>query len=136
MENCIFCKIVAGEIPSDKIYEDDSVVAFLDVKPVSRGHVLVIPKKHSSDLLSADDATLLDLMPKVKKVAIALVKAVNAHGINISANNGAASGQIIFHLHFHLIPRFTNDSLTPWPHKDSEPKTRALLAEEIKKQLA
>jgi histidine triad (HIT) family protein len=96
----------------------------------------VVPKKHSEDLLTADDAVLADLLPKVKKIAKGLVKAVNAQGINISANNGAASGQIIFHLHFHLIPRFSNDALQPWPHHDSEPKTRAELAELIKKNLS
>lgn len=133
--DCIFCKIIKKEIPSDIVYEDDSVVAFLDIKPVSRGHVLVVPKEHSSDFLSAPDEVLENLGPKVKKVAAALVKAVNAAGINISTNNGAAAGQVIFHLHFHLIPRFSNDNLPPWPHKDSEAKTRAEIAEAIKKNL-
>ena len=133
--DCIFCKIIANEIPSDKVYEDDNVVAFLDIKPVSRGHVLVVPKKHSADLLSVDDETLGVLMPIVKKIGQATMDAVNAQGINITTNNGAASGQVIFHLHFHLIPRFSNDNLTPWPHHDSEQKTRTEIAEAVRKQL-
>ena len=135
MTGCLFCKIIVGEIPSDKVYEDDSVLAFLDIKPVGRGHVLVVPKAHTSDLLSADDEVLKDLIPKVKKIAQATMKAVNASAINVSTNNGAASGQIIFHLHFHLIPRFSNDGLSAWPHHDSESKTRAEIAELIKKNL-
>ena len=74
-------------------------------------------------------------MPKVKKIARALIKAVNADAINISSNNGAASGQIIFHLHFHLIPRFQQDGLVGWAHQESEPKTRVELAEQIRKNL-
>ena len=134
-EKCIFCKIIAGEIPSDKIYEDDSVLAFMDIRPVGRGHVLVLPKKHTADLLSADDEILRDLMPKVKRIGVAAMEAVNAQAINISTNNGAASGQIIFHLHFHLIPRFSNDNLFPWPHHESEPQTRAEIAKKIKENL-
>ena len=132
--NCIFCRIIAGEIPSEKVYEDDSVMAFLDIKPVSRGHVLVIPKNHSADLLSADNETLKDLMPKVKQISQAVMKAVNAQGINVSTNNGAAAGQIIFHLHFHLIPRYSKDGLPPWPHHEVELKTRTELAEKIKEK--
>lgn len=135
MEDCIFCKIIAGEIPSEKVYEDEQVLAFLDIKPVNRGHLLVVPKIHSTDLLSVEDEVLKDMMPKVKKIGAAAMKAMNAQGINISTNNGKAAGQIIFHLHFHLIPRFSNDNLPPWPHHDSEPKTRAELAAQIKKLL-
>jgi len=132
---CIFCKIINKEIPSDIIYEDDSVVAFMDVRPVSRGHALVVPKKHSADFFDADEATLERLMPSVQKIAKALSTAVNAAGINITTNNGAAAGQVIFHLHFHLIPRFSNDGLKPWPHHEAEPKTRAEVAEAVKKLL-
>lgn len=134
-EQCIFCKIVNKEIPSDIVYEDDSVVAFLDLHPVSRGHTLVVPKKHTPDFLSTEDQVLEDLIPKINKVASAVMQAVNADGINISTNHGAAAGQVIFHLHFHLIPRFSNDKLQPWPHGESEPKSRAEIAQEIKKLL-
>jgi histidine triad (HIT) family protein len=135
MTDCVFCKIISGEIPADKIYEDDSVVAFLDIKPVSRGHTLVVPKKHTNDFLSTDDETLKGLIVKVKKIADAVMLGVGAQGINVSTNHGAAAGQIIFHLHYHLIPRFSNDSLPPWPHQDSEAKTRSEIASEIKKRI-
>ena len=85
--------------------------------------------------MSTDDDTLKDIIPKVKKISQALKTAMNAQGINITSNNGAAAGQVVFHLHFHLIPRFQNDGLKPWVHHDSEPKTRSELAELIKKQL-
>ena len=131
--NCIFCKIAGGAIPCDKIYEDNASLAFLDLRPVSKGHALVIPKAHSADFLSSNDEVLAELMPKVKKIGQALMKAVNAQGINITSNNGPAAGQVVFHLHFHLIPRFNSDGLVQWPHHDSEPKTRAELANLIKK---
>ncbi len=135
MTDCIFCKIINKEIPSDIIYEDDSTIAILDIRPVGRGHALVIPKAHSADFMSTGDQVLGMINLKVKKVAQALVKTLNASGINITTNNGAAAGQVIFHLHFHLIPRFSSDGLVPWPHHESEPKTRKELAEAIKKQL-
>mgnify|MGYP001585061865 CR=1 FL=1 len=135
MNNCIFCKIINKEIPADIIYEDDQALAFLDIRPVSRGHALVVPKKHSDDFLSSEDQVLEDLMPKIKKIAAAVMKATNAEGINISTNHGAAAGQVVFHLHFHLIPRFGGDRLTAWPHQEIEPKTRAEIAEAIKRNL-
>lgn len=135
-ETCIFCKIVAGEIPSDKVYEDDEVMAFLDIRPISRGHSLVVTKKHFPDFLSTDDSALENLIPKIKKIASAVMKSVKADGVNISTNHGAAAGQVVFHLHFHLIPRFTSDHLAPWPHQESEPTSRAEIAQEIKKHLA
>jgi histidine triad (HIT) family protein len=133
MQDCIFCKIVSGEIPSDNIYEDDQVVAFLDIRPVSRGHALVVPKKHSADLLEADDEVLAASMARVKKIARAITKAIGAAGFNLHVNTGSAAGQVVFHLHFHIIPRFEHDGIKMWPHLDVEPTTRAQMAEEIKK---
>lgn len=132
---CIFCKIINREIPSDVVYEDGQTLAFLDIHPVSRGHTLVIPKKHVRDLLDADEDTLKSVMMRVKKVAHAVMKATGADGFNLSINTGEASGQVVFHLHFHIIPRFKTDNLKPWPHMDSEPKTRSEIAEAIKKSL-
>ena len=133
--DCIFCKIIAGELPSDKIYEDEEVLAFMDIRPVARGHALVVPKKHSEDLLTTDDAILDGLLPKVKKIATAVMNGVKADGVNITTNHGAAAGQVVFHLHFHIIPRIKGDGLKPWQHHDSEPKTRAEIAEAIKQNL-
>jgi histidine triad (HIT) family protein len=133
--DCIFCKIINKEIPSDIIYEDENTLAILDLRPVNRGHALVMPKKHTADFLSTDDDTLIKTTLAAKKVAEAVGKATTAAGLNISTNNGAAAGQVIFHLHYHIIPRFQSDGLTPWPHHESEPKTRKELAETIKKVL-
>lgn len=133
--DCIFCKIIAGEIPSDKIFEDDHVLAFMDIKPVSRGHALIVPKVHSEDLLSTADEVLKDFLPKVKRVATAVMNAVGADGMNVTTNHGKAAGQVVFHLHFHIIPRWNSDGLKSWPHHDSEPKTRTEIAEAIKKLL-
>ena len=95
---CIFCKIVAGEIPSAKIYEDEDVVAFLDINPTAKGHTLVVPKKHVATFLEADDETIEKLIKVSRDVGKAIVKAMNADGLNIGINNGKAAGQIILSL--------------------------------------
>lgn len=105
--DCVFCKIVAkGEIPSTEVYEDDAVYAFLDINPSMIGHTLVVPKAHYRDLFEIPDAELGVLGARVKKVAGAVKTALGADGINISMNNGASAGQIVFHAHLHIIPRF------------------------------
>ena len=106
MNNCIFCKIAAGEIPSFKVYEDDLVLAYLDINPFAKGHTLVIPKKHSEGLLDTDDETLAAVIRRVKKVAAHLKEKLGADGFNILQNNGEAAGQTVKHLHFHIVPRF------------------------------
>jgi len=135
MTDCIFCKIIAKEIPTEMIYEDDQVIAFLDIKPSAPGHTLVVPKKHSEDLLDADDETLSVAMARIKKIAPAVLSAVGASGFNLGVNTGSSSGQVIFHLHFHIIPRHDADGLKAWPHFDAEPKRRAEIAEKIKSLL-
>lgn len=117
-EDCIFCKIVKGEIPCSKIYEDKEFLAFLDIKPINPGHALIVPKIHCKNLLDFPKAEETDLMEFIKKVAGAVVKAVNADGFNLGLNNGEAAGQIIHHAHFHIIPRFSNDGFRHWPHKE------------------
>lgn len=103
--NNIFAKILRGEIPSHTVYEDDAVIAFMDVMPQADGHALVVPKSPSRNLLDADPATLPALMAAVQKVAIASKKAFAADGITIMQFNEAPAGQSVFHLHFHIIPR-------------------------------
>lgn len=105
MDNCIFCKIVSKEIPSDVVYEDEHTMAFLDIRPVAKGHTLVIPKQHFHDILDADDEALSQVIVTCKKVAKALIAVTGAAGFNTGSNNGEAAGQEIFHMHFHLIPR-------------------------------
>ncbi len=126
--DCIFCKIVANEIPSSKIYEDEDVVAFLDLHPSSKGHALVVPRIHTEDFLSTPDQELSKVIVKVKKIADGIVKATGAAGFNLNVNTKPAAGQVIFHLHFHIIPRYQNDGLKLFPQHESEPKTREELA--------
>ena len=134
MESCIFCKIIKGKIPCTKIYEDKNVLAFLDISPVNKGHALVMPKKHFDTLMDVPDDLLCEAMKIVKKLSKAVMKAVKADGINISINNYKAAGQLVPHLHVHIIPRFKDDSLKlDWPtKKDSEMEKTA---EQIRKAL-
>lgn len=103
--DCVFCAIAAGEIPSFKIYEDDLVLAYLDINPFTEGHTLVIPKAHSTGLVDTPDETLAAVIARVKKVAAHLKTALPCDGFNILQNNGAAAGQTVMHLHFHIVPR-------------------------------
>lgn len=109
--NCIFCAIAAGEIPSFKVYEDDLVLAHLDINPFSKGHTLVIPKAHTEGLLDTDDATLAAVIARVKKVAAHVKATLGCDGFNILQNNGEAAGQTVKHVHFHIVPRWTGDPL-------------------------
>ena len=115
MDDCIFCKIIKGDIPSAKVYEDDRVIAFLDIGPANKGHTLVVPKKHSNNVLEDDLEDLSACMKAVQITAKAVMKAVNAGGFNLITNTNKTAGQIIMHTHFHIIPRFENDGLKHWP---------------------
>jgi histidine triad (HIT) family protein len=109
----IFAKIIKGEIPSVKLYEDDDTLAFMDVMPQAPGHLLVIPKQGSRNMLDADPAVLAKLIPVVQKLAIAAQKAFDADGIYVAQFNEPAAGQTVFHLHFHVIPRHNGQPLKP-----------------------
>ncbi len=127
MENCIFCKIAKGEIPSEKIYEDEIALAFLDINPVNLGHTLIVPKKHFNNIYDVDENTLAYIMKIAQKVSIALKK-IGADGVNVTMNNDKDAGQVIFHLHIHVIPRLKGDALPLWPGrkpKDGEIKETA-----------
>jgi len=108
MSECVFCKIIAGEIPSRRIYEDGAAVAFLDVAPLHEGHTLVVPKRHVADLV-ADPTALAEIAPAVSAVAASLVAALDADGLNMFQSTGAIAGQEVFHLHVHLVPRHEGD---------------------------
>ncbi|MBW3016270.1 HIT family protein [Candidatus Woesearchaeota archaeon] len=118
MNDCIFCKIIKKEIPADFIYENDKIVAFLDIHPCNRGHALVVPKEHHSDLLETPDEVLAEIMSRTKKIAPAIVKAVKADGFNTIFNTKPAAGQCVFHTHLHIIPRYKDDGLKHWPEKE------------------
>lgn len=115
-DSCVFCRIVKGEIPSTRVYEDDQVLAFMDINPISRGHLLVIPKGHYETLLAVPDDAGMLIMPILKRLGKAVMDATGATGFNCLQNNFAASGQIVFHSHWHIIPRFDGDGLEQWPH--------------------
>jgi histidine triad (HIT) family protein len=132
---CIFCKIINGEIPSSKVYEDDKVYAFLDINPINKGHTLVIPKKHSTDMLEDDDEDLKAVIHVSKNIAKAVMTAVNADGFNLGVNTKKAAGQVVFHTHFHIIPRFENDGLKNWPGKSYEEGQMKEVSELIIKEL-
>ncbi len=107
----VFCKIVSGEIPSAKIYEDEDVLAILDLSQATKGHTLVLSKKHFDNLLEIDDYDYLKVMSTAKELAKAIVKTLHAKGVNILNNCGEAAGQTIMHFHVHIIPRYENDDL-------------------------
>ncbi len=109
MDNCIFCKIAAGEIPSATIYEDDSFRVILDLGPAAKGHSLILPKKHYANLYGIPEEDAAAAMVLAKKMASLLTKALNCDGLNVVQNNGEPAGQTVFHFHMHLIPRYIGD---------------------------
>ena len=112
---CIFCKIVKKEIPSAVVYEDDKVLAFLDIAPVNKGHTLVVPKEHYETLMDIPEDSLSKTVSALKKVSTAVMQGVKADGISVSMSNYRAAGQVIPHAHIHVIPRFEDDGLKLWP---------------------
>ncbi len=110
-EGCIFCKIIAGELPSSKVYEDDACVAFLDVAPIRPGHTLVVPKDHASSLVKLDPEIGGHLFQTGQNVAAALYGGIGCDGVSVFLADGAAAGQDVFHSHMHLLPRFEGDGL-------------------------
>lgn len=109
--DCVFCAIAAGEIPCFKVYEDELALAYLDINPFSEGHTLVIPKAHTTGLLDTPEETLAALLARVKKVAAHLKSALGCDGFHILQNNGAAAGQTVGHIHFHIVPRRNGDPI-------------------------
>ena len=109
--NCIFCKIIGGEIPSNTIYEDDTFKVILDVNPATKGHCLIIPKEHFDNIYSLDDKTAAHVFQVAVKVANAINDSLHPVGLNVVQNNGEAAGQTVFHFHMHIIPRYENDTV-------------------------
>jgi len=132
MENCIFCKIVKGEIPSKKIYENERVLAFLDINPISKGHFLIIPKKHFENIYEIEDTYLKEIIDIIKIIAKSLKKSLNATGVNILHASGKDAQQSVFHFHIHVVPRYKNDGLDTWPKSDY----KELNLDEIKNKIA
>ena len=133
MSDCIFCQIVSGQIPSSKVYEDEEVLAFLDITQVTTGHTLVIPKKHYRNVLEMDAEAASSLFAPVPKIAKQLQEKLGASGVNIINNNEEAAGQTVFHTHVHLLPRFDATDGLKLSFETHEPDFAALaqLAQEI-----
>lgn len=111
MDGCVFCKIVRKELPAEVLYEDDHVVAILDINPIHYGHSLVIPKAHCSDFLSLPESAYASVMTAAKKVTRALVDGLQLEGYNLFTNNGRIAGQSVFHFHLHITPRYADDNI-------------------------
>ena len=132
MTNCIFCKIIKDEIPSAKIYEDDKVFSFLDIAPNNKGHALVVPKKHSENFLGMDDDEKMAVFAATGKISGAISKALDCD-FNIVMNNGKNAGQVVFHSHVHIIPRFQEDGIRfQVVHKKYEGNEMKEFAEKIR----
>ncbi len=130
--DCIFCKIANGEIPSDTVYEDEQFRVILDLSPAVKGHALILPKEHFDDLVSANDATLESMLKLARRIGSAQLKSLKCDGFNVVQNNGEAAGQTVHHLHMHVIPRYDGgEKIVTWPQLESDPKKQAELASKL-----
>jgi histidine triad (HIT) family protein len=131
----IFEKIINKEIPAEIVYEDEHVVAFMDANPDTPGHTLVVPRKKSKNILDADPQTLAYMGAVIQKIAQGVLKAVGAQGFNLHANNNEVAGQIVPHMHWHIIPRYPDDGLTHWKGKEEYKETIPQVAEKVRHEL-
>ncbi|HEP7363587.1 TPA: HIT family protein [Streptococcus pyogenes] len=138
MENCIFCSIIQGDIPSSKVYEDDQVLAFLDISQTTKGHTLVIPKQHVRNLLEMTAETASHLFARIPKIARAIQSATGATAMNIINNNEALAGQTVFHAHVHLVPRYNEEDGISIQYTTHEPDFPVLekLARQINQEVS
>lgn len=128
-DDCIFCKIAGGDIPSDTVYEDDLFRVILDLNPATKGHALILPKKHFANIYEIDDETLQKLIVLAKKVAVAMKDTLHCDGLNVVQNNGLVAGQTVFHFHLHIIPRYEGDGQDlNWVPGKSVPEEQKKLA--------
>jgi histidine triad (HIT) family protein len=134
--DCTFCRIVAGDAAAQRAHEDELTVTFMDLFPVSRGHLLIVPKRHFDDILGADEASLARVIANSRRIALALKRALRPDGIGVHQLNGAAAGQTVFHYHMHLIPRRTGDPLGFHGRQRAEESELAAVAAEIVRALA
>lgn len=130
--DCLFCEIVSGAVPSDRVYEDEKSIAFMDIFPVSRGHVLLVPREHALTITALSPESLHHLFDALQKLAPAVLRVVGATSWNLAQNNGSLAGQAVGHVHVHIIPRFPNDGLALWPKIDISGEERAAIAAHIR----
>jgi histidine triad (HIT) family protein len=129
MTDCLFCSIVAGEIPAQIVYEDARTIAFMDIAPATRGHCLVVPRTHTDDLLTAAVEDVAASIATAQEMARRAYEDLGAEGVNILQSSGAMAWQSVFHLHFHVIPRYPGDPLRlPWVHAEGDPAEIAAAA--------
>jgi histidine triad (HIT) family protein len=130
--NCIFCKILAGELPATVVDEDERTIAFMDINPATRGHALVIPRAHSADLLSIDPDDLAAVALASQRLATRMRERLDAEGVNLVNSCGAVAWQTVFHFHIHVIPRYADDPLRlPWVPAPGDPGEIAAAAQEL-----
>lgn len=131
-DDCIFCKIANGEIPSTTIYEDDDFRVFFDIAPASKGHCLIVPKEHFDNVFEMNEETAGKLFVCATKVARSLKKELNLEGLNIVQNNGTIAGQTVFHFHMHMIPRYTGDTVNVgWKPGEADMDELSKLAKKV-----
>ena len=135
MRDCIFCRIVAGDLPAARVLETPRILAFLDIAPVHYGHTLVIPKTHYPNLLELPDELWMEIGQVCRRVAQALQQGLKAQGFNIGMNNFEAAGQVVFHAHLHVIPRYFGDGLQLFPQGSYRPGDLEKTAEQLRKAL-
>lgn len=136
MDNCIFCKIIKGDIPSSTIYEDDNVKVILDIAPAAKGHAILLVKQHVTNVFELDAEFAGKIFSVVPKVAAAIKEELGCDGMNILQNNGVEAGQTVFHLHIHFIPRWKDDSvLIKWKPLSYADGEAAVLAEALRGKL-
>jgi histidine triad (HIT) family protein len=135
-DNCIFCRIIAGEIPSATVYEDEDFKAIMDISPAAKGHTIILSKRHAANLFDLDDETAANALLLARKLANAIQAELHCDGMNLLQNNGEAAGQTVFHFHMHLIPRYHGDQVKmTWPQGKYEAGEAAALANAIAAKL-
>ena len=136
MENCIFCKIANGEIPSATLYEDDEFRVILDLGPASKGHALILPKRHAANIYELPDETAGKAMILAKHMATKMTDALKCDGFNIVQNNGEIAGQTVFHFHMHLVPRYIKDNVTmTWIPGKADTEELSTLSKALRKRI-
>jgi histidine triad (HIT) family protein len=130
--DCLFCKIVAGDLPATRVHEDERTIAFMDINPATRGHLLVIPREHATDLHAIDPEDLTAVVLAAKDLAGRVRERLGVDGVNLLSSNGKAAWQTVFHFHLHVIPRYDNDPLRlPWQPEPGDRDAIASAAEEL-----